>query len=131
MSEGDVTGTDVQARAWPRGFGIVGSGVIASIHAEAIASLPAARLAAVTDVVPESATSLARTFGCAAEPDLDALLARDDVDVVSVCVPSGLHADVGVGPRRRASTSWSRSPSTSAWPRPTGSSARRARRTCS
>jgi Oxidoreductase family, NAD-binding Rossmann fold len=96
MSEGDVTGTDVQARAWPRGFGIVGSGVIASIHAEAIASLPAARLAAVTDVVPESATSLAGTFGCAAEPDLDALLARDDVDVVSVCVPSGLHADVGV-----------------------------------
>jgi ornithine cyclodeaminase/alanine dehydrogenase-like protein (mu-crystallin family) len=52
MSEGDVTGTGAQARAWPRGFGIVGSGVIASIHAEAIASLPAARLAAVTDVVP-------------------------------------------------------------------------------
>jgi UDP-N-acetyl-2-amino-2-deoxyglucuronate dehydrogenase len=70
--------------------------VIASIHAKAIATLPAARLVAVTDVVPERATSLAREFGCAAEPDLDALLARDDIDVVSVCVPSGLHADVGV-----------------------------------
>jgi UDP-N-acetyl-2-amino-2-deoxyglucuronate dehydrogenase len=70
--------------------------VIASIHAEAIATLPAARLAAVTDVVPERATSLAGEFGCAAEPDLDALLARDDIDVVSVCVPSGLHAEVGV-----------------------------------
>jgi UDP-N-acetyl-2-amino-2-deoxyglucuronate dehydrogenase len=29
------------------------------------------------------------------EADLDALLARRDIDVVSVCVPSGLHADVG------------------------------------
>jgi len=73
----------------------VGSGVIASIHAEAIAALPAARLAAVTNVVPGRAASLAGEFGCAAEPDLDALLARDDIDVVSVCVPSGLHADVG------------------------------------
>jgi UDP-N-acetyl-2-amino-2-deoxyglucuronate dehydrogenase len=70
--------------------------VIASIHAEAIATLPAARLTAVTDVAPGRATSLAGEFGCAAEPDLDALLARDDIDVVSVCVPSGLHADVGV-----------------------------------
>ena len=70
--------------------------MIASIHAEAIAALPAARLAAVTDVEPERAQSLAGEFGCAAEPDLAALLARDDVDVVSVCVPSGLHADVGV-----------------------------------
>jgi UDP-N-acetyl-2-amino-2-deoxyglucuronate dehydrogenase len=77
------------------GFGIVGSGVIAKIHAEAIAMVPAARLAAVTDVAPESARSLAGTFGAVAEPDLDALLARDDVGVVSVCVPSGLHADVG------------------------------------
>ena len=70
--------------------------MIASIHAEAIAALPAARLAAITDVEPERAKSLAGEFGCAAEPDLDALLARDDIDVVSVCVPSGLHADVGV-----------------------------------
>ena len=70
--------------------------MIASIHAEAIAALPAARLAAITDVEPERAKSLAGEFGCAAEPDLAALLARDDVDVVSVCVPSGLHADVGV-----------------------------------
>jgi len=35
------------------GFGIAGAGVIAATHAEAIAMLPAARLVAVTDVVPE------------------------------------------------------------------------------
>ncbi len=79
-----------------RGFGIVGAGVISSVHARAIASLPGARLAAVTDVEPDRARSLAAAHHCAAEPDLDALLARDDVDVVCVCVPSGMHAEVGI-----------------------------------
>jgi UDP-N-acetyl-2-amino-2-deoxyglucuronate dehydrogenase len=79
-----------------RGFGIVGTGVIAQTHAEAIAAIPAAALVAVTDVVPERARAFARKHGCTAEPDLDALLARPDVEVVSVCVPSGLHAAVGV-----------------------------------
>ena len=78
------------------GFGIVGAGVIAATHAEAIAAIPGARLVAVTDVVPERAAAFARARGCAAEPDLATLLARDDIDVVSVCVPSGRHAEVGV-----------------------------------
>jgi UDP-N-acetyl-2-amino-2-deoxyglucuronate dehydrogenase len=78
------------------GFGIVGTGVIAAIHADAIAMVPGARLAAVTDVAVGAGAAFAAAHGCAAEPDLDALLARPDVDVVSVCVPSGLHAEVGV-----------------------------------
>jgi predicted dehydrogenase len=79
-----------------RGFGIVGTGVIAAMHAAAIATLPGARLVAVTDVVGAVATAFAAARGCAAEPGLDQLLARPDVDVVCVCVPSGLHAGVGV-----------------------------------
>src|SRR5215469_7555056 len=78
------------------GFGIVGAGVISATHAEAIAMVPGARLAAVTDTSPESARRIADAHGCAAEPDLGSLLARDDVDIVTVCVPSGLHAEVGV-----------------------------------
>jgi predicted dehydrogenase len=77
-------------------FGIVGTGIIAAMHAAAIARIPGARLMAVTDVNAAAATACAARFGCAAEPDLDALLARDDVDVVCVCVPSGLHAQIGV-----------------------------------
>jgi len=77
------------------GFGIVGTGVIAATHARAIASLPDVRLVAVTDVRPDSAEAFAAAHGCAAEPDLAALLAREDVGVVCVCVPSGLHAEVG------------------------------------
>ena len=58
--------------------------------------MPDARLVAVTDVDPGRARAFAGRHGCAAEASLDALLRRDDVDVVAVCVPSGLHAEVGV-----------------------------------
>jgi UDP-N-acetyl-2-amino-2-deoxyglucuronate dehydrogenase len=78
------------------GIGIVGAGVIGAVHAEAVGLVPGATLAAVTDVDPGRAKALAATWDCAAEPDLASLLARDDVDVVLVCVPSGLHAEVGV-----------------------------------
>ncbi|MGH3301469.1 MAG: Gfo/Idh/MocA family protein [Streptosporangiaceae bacterium] len=94
MTERTVSDPDGARR--PRGFGIVGAGVISSIHARAIASLPHARLVAVTDVEHERAQSFASAHQCGAEPDLDALLARTDVDVVCVCVPSGLHAEVGI-----------------------------------
>ena len=80
----------------PHGIGIVGTGVIAATHAEAIGAIPGARLVAATDVVPERAIEFAGSRGCEVEPSLDALLARRDIDVVSVCVPSGLHAEVGV-----------------------------------
>jgi predicted dehydrogenase len=89
-----MAGLDRPARR--HGFGIVGAGVISSTHARAIAALPAAELVAVTDVVPERAKAFAEKYGCQAESDLGALLARGDVDVVSVCVPSGLHAKVGI-----------------------------------
>jgi UDP-N-acetyl-2-amino-2-deoxyglucuronate dehydrogenase len=78
------------------GFGIVGAGVIAATHSRAIGELPGARLVAVTDTSPEAAQALAKAGDCVAEPDLDALLDRSDVDVVCVCVPSGLHAEIGV-----------------------------------
>jgi predicted dehydrogenase len=79
-----------------RGFAIVGAGTIAAVHADAIAMLPDARLVAVTDVAAGAARDFAAARGCAAEPSLDDLLAREDVDVVCVCVPSGLHAEVGI-----------------------------------
>jgi UDP-N-acetyl-2-amino-2-deoxyglucuronate dehydrogenase len=82
--------------AGTHGFGIVGTGTIAAMHADAIAALPGARLAAVTDVDASAAAAFAASRGTAAERDLDALLARSDVDVVCVCVPSGHHAEVGL-----------------------------------
>jgi len=81
------------------GVGIAGCGVIAATHAAAIGAIGeagGARLVAVTDADAGRAAAFASSHGCAAEPDLAALLARADIDVVCVCVPSGLHAEVGI-----------------------------------
>jgi UDP-N-acetyl-2-amino-2-deoxyglucuronate dehydrogenase len=78
------------------GFGIVGTGIIAATHARVVAELAGAELIAVTDTDSEAAARFAASYGGTAEPDLAALLARDDVDVVCVCVPSGLHAEIGI-----------------------------------
>lgn len=78
------------------GFAVVGCGVISDTHCEAITLLPNARLVAVMDAVEAAARAKATQWGCEPYTDLDALLARDDVDVVNVVVPSGLHAKIGV-----------------------------------
>jgi predicted dehydrogenase len=77
------------------GFAIVGCGVIAPYHARSIATIPNARLRAVVDVAPDRAARFAAEFEADASIDLDATLARADVDVVCVCLPSGLHAEIG------------------------------------
>lgn len=78
------------------GFAIVGCGVIAPFHARAIAELPNARLVAVCDVDRDRADAFAADFGAESYAELHSVLDRRDVDVVSVCLPSGLHGAAGV-----------------------------------
>ena len=68
------------------------------MHARALAELSdVARLVAVVDTDLAKAQALADAYGVAvATDDLAAVLARDDVDAVSVCTPSGVHADGAV-----------------------------------
>lgn len=79
-------------------FGILGAGVIGTIHARLIASIPdqQATLAAVADTNQAAARELAGRHGCPALRAAESLVARDDVDAVSVCLPSGLHAKAAV-----------------------------------
>ena len=78
------------------GFAIVGAGVIAPFHARAISELPNARLVGFVDLRGERAAALGEAFAVEHSTDIGELLARADVDVVCVCVPSGTHAEVGV-----------------------------------
>jgi UDP-N-acetyl-2-amino-2-deoxyglucuronate dehydrogenase len=82
------------------GFAIVGTGMIARYHAQAIADTPGARLAALCASSPERAAEAAAHFGVAADHRLDAVLARPDVDVVCICTPSGLHAEQAIAAAR-------------------------------
>jgi len=74
------------------GFAIVGAGMVARYHAEAISSTAGARLVAVHRADPARVDETAAQFGVPCEQSYAALLARPDVDVVCVGTPSGLHA---------------------------------------
>jgi predicted dehydrogenase len=74
-------------------FGIVGCGVIGDVHAAAISHLPDAELVAVADSEPERAERLADQYGVRAYSDLNAMLEHEDLDVVNVCTPSGMHGE--------------------------------------
>ncbi|GIP33893.1 Gfo/Idh/MocA family protein [Paenibacillus sp. J2TS4] len=78
-------------------FAIVGAGVIAPFHAKAIASNPQAELAAIVDVEESKAKKLAEEYSVTdIYTDYEKMLQRDDIDIVSVCVPSGIHAEVTI-----------------------------------
>ncbi|WNB87233.1 Gfo/Idh/MocA family oxidoreductase [Cellulomonas sp. ATA003] len=77
-------------------FALVGSGVIAPTHVRALLELAGrAELVVCSDVVPARAEALASEFGIKAAPYED-VLADPTIDAVTVCTPSGLHAEVGV-----------------------------------
>ena len=78
-------------------FALVGAGVIGTTHAHALAALPdVAELVAVVDRDPAKAQELADRYGALATTDLDAVLRRDDIHAVTICTPSGVHADGAV-----------------------------------
>jgi UDP-N-acetyl-2-amino-2-deoxyglucuronate dehydrogenase len=75
-------------------FALIGCGVIGPTHAEAINSLPDAELVAVADIVPARAQKLADKYGVKAYTNTQEMLARERLDVVNICVPSGLHGEI-------------------------------------
>lgn len=77
-------------------FGIVGCGHIARTHAKEILALPQAELAAICDIDPEIMRSFTRRYGVTGCRDYAEMLERKDLDVVVICTPSGLHAEMGV-----------------------------------
>ncbi len=75
------------------GFGIVGAGMVAQYHAEAIAQTPGARLVAVCRQDAARAAETEARFCVPCETSYAALLERSDVEVMCICTPSGLHAE--------------------------------------
>lgn len=76
------------------GFGIIGCGVIAPIHAEALARIPDAKLVAVSDVVEQNRKNMAEKYDAASYSDYKEMIKRDDIHAVSLCVPSGMRLDI-------------------------------------
>jgi UDP-N-acetyl-2-amino-2-deoxyglucuronate dehydrogenase len=76
-------------------FAVIGAGVIAPSHAKAIVGNSQAELVGITDVEVEKAGKIATDFSIPhVYQDYQQLLKREDIDVVTVAVPSGYHAEV-------------------------------------
>jgi UDP-N-acetyl-2-amino-2-deoxyglucuronate dehydrogenase len=74
----------------PIRFGILGSGNMARVYADALATqAQGGRLAAVA--LGSRAPALAAEFGAAVEPTAEALAARNDVDAVVIATPHSTH----------------------------------------
>jgi predicted dehydrogenase len=81
------------------GIGMVGSGFMSLTYAVGISELvPDARLVAIQG--GRKAGEYAARFGMAVEPSLDALLARDDVDVIFLGTPTQTHRDQAIAAAR-------------------------------
>jgi len=75
------------------GFAIIGTGMIARFHAQAIQAIPQARLVGCYNHRAESAQEFAQTYACQAYSDLEAMLANPEISVVTICTPSGAHLE--------------------------------------
>jgi UDP-N-acetyl-2-amino-2-deoxyglucuronate dehydrogenase len=79
------------------GFGIIGCGMIANFHAEALKRIRGAKLTACFDTFPASAERFAGANpGVKPYAKLEQMLADPAVDVVCICTPSGSHQDPAV-----------------------------------
>ena len=77
-------------------IGLVGAGNIARVHAAAVEGIPNARIVAVCDTSEPACRAFSASYRIDWTGDLDALLARDDLDIVNICTPSGTHAELAV-----------------------------------
>ncbi|MFW5697200.1 MAG: Gfo/Idh/MocA family protein, partial [Fimbriimonadaceae bacterium] len=75
-------------------FGIVGCGAIFATHADALKKSTNARLTAVYDCEPDKTLVAAEQYSVKSAESIAELF--DETDAVTVCVPSGLHAQIGV-----------------------------------
>lgn len=77
-------------------FAIIGCGVIGKVHAECLTHIENAELVAVCDVVEERARALGEKFNCSYYMDIEEMLKEQDIEIVNICTPSGLHAECGI-----------------------------------
>ena len=77
-------------------YGIVGAGVIADCHAQALKSASNSELLTVYDKMPERAHKFAEKYGIKACDTYEAFLANQEIDAVSIAAPSGLHMAIAL-----------------------------------
>ncbi len=75
------------------GIGVIAAGQMGQRHANVYRQLPEVQLRAVADLNPQAAHAAADPAGAHVYSDWHDLLARDDVQAVSICLPDWAHRD--------------------------------------
>ncbi len=84
-----------EAAAGVVGVGIIGAGIMGRSHAASISCDPRARLVGVASLPLSSAQELAATYGASfTTDDYRELLARPDINLVTIATPDHLHHDI-------------------------------------
>ena len=85
----------------PTGAGIIGAGNIGRAHARAyLENRGVCRLVSAADLDYDRAKQFAAEFGIEADRDAAHLLAREEIDAVSVCTLEGTHREVATAVAR-------------------------------
>lgn len=78
-------------------IGLIGCGRISKNHFEAIAAQPDARCIACCDIIEERVREAAEKYEIPYwTTKYEEMLQRDDLDLISICTPSGLHPEHGI-----------------------------------
>lgn len=78
------------------GAAIIGCGAIFPLHAQALSRLQGVELRVVIDSERSRAEQAAQEYGCTAATDYRTLLDREDIEVVHLCTPHDLHAEMAI-----------------------------------
>jgi predicted dehydrogenase len=107
-----MTGTDI-------GVGLISVGWMGKLHSRSYQALPTVypelqlrpRLVHAADTAPDRAEYAREILGYAkASTDYREVLADPDVDVVSICAPTGLHREIGVAAAEAGKPFWIEKP---------------------
>ena len=78
------------------GFGLIGCGAISDWHAYAIKETEGTELIGAFDRNAASAAAFCEKQGCRQFATIQELLSCEQIDVVCICTPSGLHAPLAI-----------------------------------
>ncbi len=81
-------------------FGIIGCGMISQFHARAISEIEGSKLVACYNRTAPKAERLSAEFGGTVYTDLEQFLGHPGLEVVTICTPSGAHAEPCVAAAR-------------------------------
>lgn len=74
-------------------FGILGLGMIAEFHAKAIDAMENGKLTHCCSRSMDKAKTFAKEYGCKPFDSLDEMLTDPELDIITICTPSGSHAE--------------------------------------